>query len=95
MNRILLVLTLALASQTALAFPTYATGGFRGANLMTSDEVKAHVSHLLSVKTYAECEAYMETHETVLQQRAQEQHISLPEKSGDSCNVMRFLGRIH
>ena len=31
----------------------------------------------------------------VLQQRAQEQHISLPEKSGDPCNVMRFLGRIH
>ena len=94
MKHILATLLLALTCQTAHAFPTYATGGFRGANLMTSDEVKAHVSHLLSIKTFPECTAYMEAHEVLLQQRAQQQNISLPEPSGDPCNVMRFLGRI-
>ncbi len=95
MSRLTLVLLLALASQTANAFPSYATGGFRGASLMTSDEVKAHISHLLSMKTFAECESYMDAHEVELQKRASVQHVSLPEKDGDPCTVMRFFGRIH
>ena len=95
MNRILLALMLVIASQTANAFPSYATGGFRGADLMSSDEIKAHVTHLLSVKTFTECEAYMDSHEEILQKRAQEHHVTLPEKSGDPCKVMRFFGRIH
>lgn len=94
MHRILLVLLLAVASQTANAFPTYATGGFRGASLMSSDEVKDHVAHLLSIQTMPECQAYMETHEAILQKRALEQHVTLPEKGGDPCQVMRFMGRI-
>jgi hypothetical protein len=94
MNRFLLVLLLAVASQTANAFPTYATGGFRGANLMNADEIKAHVARLLSAQSFTQCESYMDEHEALLQQRAQEQHVTLPEKSGDPCKVMRFLGRI-
>jgi hypothetical protein len=94
MNRILLVFLLAVASQTANAFPSYATGGFRGANLMTSAEIKDHVAHLLSVKSFTECVSYMDSHEDILQKRAHEQQITLPEKSGDPCKVMRFLGRI-
>ena len=95
MNRIAAILLFVACSQTANAFPTYATGGFRGAELMTRDEVKAHVSHLLSVKTMDECEAYMGSHEQELQRRAALQQVVLPEKSGDPCKVMRFLGRIH
>lgn len=95
MSRITLVFLLALASQSANAFPSYASGGFRGANLMTADEVKAHTSHLLSMKTFAECVAYMDAHELELQKRASAQHVTLPAKSGDPCTVMRFLGRIH
>ncbi len=94
MNRILLVLLLAFASQTANAFPTYLTGGFRGSELMSSGEIKDHVSHLLSMKSFTECEAYMDAHEATLQKRAQEKHISLPEKSGNPCTVMRTLGRV-
>jgi hypothetical protein len=46
------------------------------------------------MKTFAECQAYMDTHEASLQQRAQEKHITLPEKSGNPCAVMRTLGRV-
>lgn len=94
MNRTLLVLLLSIASQSALAFPTYLTGGFRGSELMSAGEIKDHVGNLLSMKSFAECEAYMDAHEAVLQQRAQEKHINLPEKSGDPCTVMRTLGRV-
>ncbi len=94
MNRTLTILLLALASQTAHAFPSYISGGFRGADLMTSDEVKAHVNNLLSMKTFTECESYMDAHEATLQQRAQERHVTLPEKGGDPCKVMRFMGRV-
>ena len=95
MKHVLAILALTLASSMAHAFPSYATGGFRGANLMSADEVKAHVGRLLSVQTFPECEAYMAAHEAELQKRAQERHVSLPPKGGDPCEVMRFMGRIH
>lgn len=95
MKRITLVFLLVLASQTANAFPSYATGGFRGANLMSSDEIKAHVARLLSMQKFDECESYMDAHEVELQKRALTQHVTLPEKSGDPCKVMRFFGRVH
>lgn len=95
MNRAIVILLLAFASQTAHAFPSYALGGFRGSDLMTSDEIKGHVSHLMSMKTMDECETYMGNHEQELQKRALAQHVTLPEPSGDPCKVMRFFGRIH
>ena len=95
MKRITLVFLLALASQAANAFPSYATGGFRGANLMTGEEIKGHVTRLLSMQKFDECEAYMDAHEVELGKRALAQHITLPEKSGDPCKVMRMFGRIH
>ena len=95
MKRITLIFLLALASQAANAFPSYALGGFRGANLMTSDEIKAHVAKLLSMQKFDECESYMDAHEVELEKRAQAQHVTLPEKSGDPCKVMRFFGRVH
>lgn len=69
MKSLLLAALIALGSPLAHAFPTYATGGFRGTDLMTSDEVKAHA--------------------------AKERYLTLPEKGGDPCKVMRFMGRIH
>ena len=95
MKSLLLAALIALGSPLAHAFPTYATGGFRGTDLMTSDEVKAHVAKLLGIQTFAECEAYMDTHEAELQKRAKERNVTLPEKGGDPCKVMRFMGRIH
>lgn len=94
MKHSLLVLLLAVVSQAANAFPTYLTGGFRGSELMTSGEIKDHVSHLLSMKSFTECETYMDAHEASLQQRAQDKRITLPEKNGNPCTVMRTLGRV-
>lgn len=94
MNRILSVLLLALASQSSYAFPSYGSGGFRGADLMTSDEVKAHISRLMSMQTFTECESYMDAHEVDLQKRASTKQVTLPEKGGDPCKVMRFFGRV-
>lgn len=100
MTRLIALLFVALASQSAHAFPTYASGdGFRGAELMTPDERKAHVAKMQSVQTFDECEAYVVAHETELQKRAADRHVTLPAKNttlfdGDPCKVMRFMGRI-
>ena len=100
MNRLIVSLLFAMACQTAHAFPSYASGdGFRGAELMTPDERKAHVAKLLSMHDFSECETYTAAHEVDLQNRAANQHVTLPAKSttffdGDPCKVMRFLGRI-
>lgn len=95
-----LALLIALASPAAHAFPSYASGeGFRGAELMTPDERRAHVARMQSFHTFDECEAYTAAHEAELQKRAAAQHVTLPAKStglfdGDPCKVMRFMGRI-
>lgn len=100
MSRLIALLLLVLASQTANAFPSYASGdGFRGANLMTPDERKVHVAKMQSMQTFDECEAYMAGHEADLQKRAEAQHVTLPARStilfdGDPCKVMRFMGRV-
>ncbi len=100
MTRYLALTLLALASHTAQAFPTYASGdGFRGAELMTPDERKAHVTKMQSFHTVDECQAYVSAHETELQKRAAAQKVVLPPKNtsvfgGDPCQVMRFMGRI-
>ncbi len=95
MYRILPVLLLSLAPLAAHAFPTFAKGeGFRGAELMTQEERQAHVSYVQSVKTFDECRAYMDSHDQEIERRAQAQHVTLPGRLGDPCQVMRFFGRI-
>ncbi len=95
MIRLLSVVVLSLACQTAQAFPTYASGdGFRGAELMTPEERKAHVAHVQAMQTFPECQAYMEAHESELQRRAKAANTTLPSRGGDPCSVMRFFGRI-
>ena len=100
MKRLFALLLTALACQGAHAFPTYASGdGFRGAELMTPEERKAHVAKMQSFHTFEECQAYTAAHEAEIQKRATEQHVVLPPKNtsvfgGDPCKVMRFMGRI-
>ena len=100
MTRLFAAMLFVLASQTAHAFPSYANGtGFRGAELMSEDERKAHVAQLLDMKTFDQCESYMSAHEDELQKRAAEKHVTLPPKGGilfdgDPCKVMRFMGRV-
>jgi hypothetical protein len=98
--RAIALILIALASPAAHAFPTYASGdGFRGAELMTQDERKAHVARMQSFKTFEECQAYTAAHEVELQKRAAEKKVVLPAKGtgvfdGDPCKVMRFMGRV-
>lgn len=89
-----IVLLALLVSANAQAFPWYANGGFRGAELMTTAEQQAHTTRLQSMKTLSECKAYMETHEAELQKRAATAHASLPPVKGDPCAVMVQMGRI-
>lgn len=37
----------------------------------------------------------MDVHEIELQKRAKERYLTLPEKGGDPCKVMRLMGRTH
>ncbi len=81
-------------SGTAVAFPWYSGGGFRGAELMNPQEQKDHVARLQSMKSLNECHAYMNAHEVELQKRAAATHANLPPVKGDPCQVMLQMGRI-
>lgn len=100
MKRLAVFLFAVLASTAAHAFPTYASGdGFRGAELMTPEERKAHVARMQSFKTFEECQAYTAAHEADIQKRAAARNLVLPPRNtsvfdGDPCKVMRFMGRI-
>ena len=93
MRKPLAILLLALAGQ-AYAFPWYASGdNFRGAQLMTPDERKAHVVRLQGMQNFDECRTYMQVHYLDLDRRAKEKNVALPPVQGDPCEVMRRLGR--
>jgi hypothetical protein len=81
-------------SGTVSAFPWYANGGFRGAELMSAQEQQAHVARLQTMKTLNECHTYMTAHEAELQKRAAATKTSLAPVKGDPCQVMLQMGRI-
>ncbi len=92
-NKLFLVGFLCLSSQ-ALAFPWYAQGdNFRGAQLMSPEERKAHVARLQGMKSFEECRGYMAVHYLELDKRAKEKGTALPPVQGDPCEVMRTMGR--
>lgn len=84
-------LTLPMVSH---AFPSYATGGFRGSELMTEAERKTHADTLQAMQKYNECRAYMETHNQEIDKRAQAAGVQLPPVKGNPCDVMRLFGRV-
>lgn len=93
MRPLLAVWSLVFAGQ-AMAFPWYASGdNFRGAQLMTPDERKAHVARLQDMRNFDECRTYMQGHYLELDKRAKEKHVVLPPVQGDPCEVMRTMGR--
>ena len=78
-----------------MAFPWYAQGdNFRGAQLLTPDERKQHVTRLQAFKSFAECRDYMQGHYLELDRRAQQRGAILPPVQGDPCEVMKTMGRI-
>ncbi|MEW6677909.1 MAG: hypothetical protein AB1421_08310 [Pseudomonadota bacterium] len=92
-RRIVFLLGLVL-SGPVLAFPWYASGeGFRGAELMSPEERKAHAARLQTMRNFDECRTYMQGHSLELEKRAQQKRVSLPPVKGDPCEVMRTMGR--
>lgn len=78
----------------ALAFPWYAQGeNFRGAQLLTAEERKAHVARLQGMKSFEECRQYMSGHYLELDRRAREKNTPLPPVQGDPCEAMKRMGR--
>jgi hypothetical protein len=89
----LLLLLMGLAGH-AYALPWYASGdNFRGAQLMTAEERKAHVARLQGMPNFDECRTYMQTHYLDLDKRAKEKNVALPPVQGDPCEVMQRMGR--
>lgn len=94
MQGLLLLLMMGLTG-AALAFPWYAGGdNIRGAKYLQPEERKAHVARMQSFHTFAECRAYMDEHNRMVDERAQAQGEKLPPMQGDPCAVMRGMGRI-
>lgn len=78
----------------AQAFPWYVQGdNFRGAQLLSPDERKVHVSRLQNMKSFDECKGYMSAHYLELDRRAKEKGTNLPPIQGDPCEVMKTMGR--
>ena len=95
MKSLAFLFSLSLWAAQAWAFPWYAQGdNFRGAQLLTPDERKAHVGRLQGMKTFEECRGYMHAHYLELDKRAREKGVSLPAVQGDPCEVMKTMGRI-
>lgn len=93
MRQLFAVLSCVLAGQ-AFAFPWYGSGdNFRGAQLMTPEERKVHVTRLQGMHNFDECRTYMQAHYLELDRRALEKGTQLPPVEGDPCEVMRVMGR--
>ncbi len=89
-----LALLCTVASSAAHAFPQYASGGFRGSELMTADEQAAHAKKLQAFQTYGECTEYMTQHRQEVERRATAKGVTLPAVRGNPCDVMRTFGRV-
>jgi len=94
MKNLIAVVGLMLASATVHAFPQYASGGFRGAELMTAEEQAAHAKKLQEMQTFTECNAYMTQHRQEVDRRAAAKGVTLPAVRGNPCDVMRTFGRV-
>lgn len=79
----------------AWAFPTYASGdGIWGVTVMTSQERLDYVRTIQGMRSYPECQAYLEAHRKDIQERARVQNVMLPPPpSGSPCDVMQGMGR--
>jgi hypothetical protein len=82
-------------SSGAWAFPTYASGeGIWGASVLSSQERQQYVRNIQGMKSYPECQAYLEAHRKEVQERARVQNVNLPPPPSRSpCDVMQTMGR--
>lgn len=93
--KLIAVLMLSVLSASALAFPWLADGeNVRGAKFMSAEERKAHVARMLTFRTFAECRAYMDEHNRMVDERAAARGEKLSPMQGDPCTVMRNMGRV-
>ncbi len=94
MSRLLILITLLATSQVTQAMPWYASGdNIRGASLLTPDGRKQHVSRLQGMRSFTECSEYMQGHYIEIDRRAKAANIALPPVRGDTCEVMKTMGR--
>jgi hypothetical protein len=90
------LLSFALASPVAHAFPWYASGeNIWGADLMTPDERKTYVAKLQAQTMDTECRAFIAAHRADILSRAKAKGIALTPPDGNPCDVMKQFGRTH
>jgi hypothetical protein len=64
-----------------------------GLNLMTPEERTAHREQMRSLKSVAECNAYLSAHREAMAARAAQKGVTLPEPRGNACERMQAHGR--
>jgi hypothetical protein len=110
MRRLLAVSALTLAAGIALAQGPgpgagpgkgpgggwqFGPGNTRGWSMMTPDERNEHRSRMLGATTLAECQAVLEEHRKLIEQRAKERGVATPPgPRTDMCERMKARGRI-
>lgn len=93
--KLIAALMLSALATSALAFPWLADGeNVRGAQFMSAEERKAHVARMLTFRTFADCRAYMDEHNRMVDERAAARGVKLAPMQGDPCTVMRTMGRV-
>lgn len=93
--KLIAAVLLSIVTTGALAFPWLADGeNVRGAQFMSAEERKAHVARMLTFRTFAECRAYVDEHNRMVDERAAAKGVKLSPMQGDPCTVMRTMGRV-
>ena len=110
MKRHLVIAAFALAASVALAQGPGPGGGpgkgpgagwqfgpdnTRGWSLMNAEERNAHRQKMLGATTLAECQAVLEEHRKLIEQRARERGVATPPgPRTDMCQRMKARGRL-
>ena len=91
MNRVLIITLLLSAAATAQARgPVRASEtNTRGWQLMTPDERIEHQAKIRGFTTYEECRNYRGTHHQLMEERARERGMALPQGRRDICEHLR------
>ena len=69
-------------------------GNVAGWSMMTPEERTEHRNKMHGMKTYDECKSYQEEHHKLMEARAKEKGVTLPNPRQNACDRMKAKGFI-
>lgn len=90
-----LIITLSLIVSASLAHQwcwTCNQDNTYGWQIMTPNERKEHQAKLSNITSYSTCKEYIDTHHRMIENRAKEKGIGLPDMLHNPCDEMKAKG---